>query len=67
MPPNADGSATAAEITEAAASGTTWVQVRQFRGVTIGLGGPEYAFSPSDYVRIPRTAVEQLRIDRMIY
>ena len=65
--PNADGSPTAQEITDASTSGVTWVKVKQYRGVTVDLGGPEYAFGPGDWVAIPRTSVDQLRIDNMIY
>ena len=65
--PNPDGSPTAAEIAEAAVGNLIWVEVRQYRGVTMDTGAGDYAFNPGDWVAIPRTAVAQLRIDQMIY
>ena len=56
----------AAEVAEATKRGMAWVQIKQPRGVTVGIGPGSYAFAPGDYVTVPRHAVAQLRIDGMI-
>ena len=57
----------AAEVAEATKRGMTWVQIKQPRGVTVGIGPGSYAFAPGDWVTIPRFAAAQLRMDGMIF
>ena len=57
----------AAEVAEASKRGVRWVQVRQPRGVTVGIGTGLCAFAPGEWVTIPRYAVAQMKIDGMIF